>query len=127
MDALPAGAPVELRGDAGEGFPFAWLDAKLLRRVQPGDAHASVRLTHITEDDGTPSEELAAVQRLRPPAPGCSRAEALLRLADVYPPGSAVDVRVSDVWWEAKVEDVPGSRDAIVVVYKGAWLQPLHA
>ena len=119
MDALPAGAPVELRGDVEEGFPFAWLDATLLRRVRPGDAAAGVRLTHITEDDGSACVEQPAVARLRPPAPGCSRAEALLRLADVYPPGSHVAVRVSDVWWEAVVQDVPGSRDAIVVTYKG--------
>jgi hypothetical protein len=123
MDALPAGAPVELRGDSGEGFPYAWLDATLVRCVRSGDALVAVRLTHITEDDGSLCVEHAALERLRPPAPGCSRAEALLRLADVYPPGSHVDARWSDVWWEAVVQDVPGSRDAIVVAYKGAWLQ----
>ena len=116
---LPAGAAVELRGLASEGFPFSWFEATLARPLRRGAQHATVRLTHFTEEDGSPTVELAEAGRLRPPAPGCSRAEALLSLSDVYPPGSHVAVRVSDVWWEAVVQDVPGSRDAIVVTYKG--------
>ena len=120
MDARPAGASVELRGVPSEGFPFAWFEATLAAPLRSGDAHATVRLTHFAEDDGSPTVELATAARLRPPAPGCSAAEALLALSDAYPPGSQVDARASDVWWEGVVQDAPGSRNSILVAVKGA-------
>ena len=120
MQPSPTGAPLEVRGLADDGFPFAWFEATLDRPLHAGDKRATVRLTHFTEEDGSPSVELVAASRLRPPAPGCSSAERELSVSDVYPPGSAVDARWEDVWWEAVVQDVPGPSNCITVAYSGA-------
>jgi len=128
-EELPVGAAVELRGLDDEGFPFSWFEASLAKPLRLCTSYPTVTLTHFTNAGGAPALEVVARQRLRPPAPGCSRAEALMRLSSVYPPGSAVDVRHDDVWWEATVLDErPGglrerAPDGILVEFTGAQQQ----
>jgi hypothetical protein len=114
-----ADTELEMRGDANEGFPFAWFEVSLVKATRAGDPYATVRLTRFTEDDGRDTVELATAARLRPPSKGCSRANLQLPLGSVYPPGSHVDVLWRGVWWEAVVKETKGL-STIVVAYTGA-------
>lgn len=121
MQAHVADTELEMRGDANEGFPFAWFEVCLVKATRAGDPYATVRLSRFTEDDGSDTVELAHAARLRPPSPGCSRTNLHLPVGSVYPAGSHVDVLWNGVWWEAVVKEVRASLSAIIVVYAGAW------
>jgi hypothetical protein len=100
------GAAVEVLGLESDGFARAFFEGTLLPPSSSraaADAAPRVRLTHFREADGSPCVEAVPLARLRPAPPPSLEADLQEELADLFPPGAAVDAWVNELWWEGTV------------------------